>query len=112
MALKLIVLLWLGLVTSHCAMGGTATVRAADYGDRWPFTVSEGVIECAPFREKLHVLTFTSGGKTYGLNGTARTLAKEKGYAEITGIWRDDPMNGGAKINIEPIIEKALTLCE
>jgi|SRR6267143_4487554 len=112
MVQKPITLLWLVLVASSRAIAGTATIRAADYGDRWPFTVSEGIIECTPFRESLHVLTFTSGGQTYGLNGTARNLAREKGNAEITVIWKDDPKNGGAKINIGPIIDKALSLCE
>jgi hypothetical protein len=110
---KLVILLGVALIASIArAVAGTATIRAADYGDRWPFTVSEGVIECTLFQENLHILTFASGGKTYGLNGTARNLAREKGYAEIAAIWKDDPKNTGTKINIGPVIDKALSLCE
>jgi hypothetical protein len=70
------------------------------------------MVECTPLGEKLHVLTFTAGGKTYGLNGTARNLEKQRGYADIREIWKDDPVDSGAKINIGPIIEKGLSLCE
>jgi hypothetical protein len=104
-------LLLLTALESSLADGSSATVKAADYGDAWPFKVSEGVVSCALFGNRLHIVTFTAGGKTYALNGTARNLAKERGYAEVDAIWREDPIGRGIKVNIGPIIDKGLSLC-
>ena len=41
------------------------------------------------------------------LNGTARS---NDSYEEIDPIWADDPLTG--KKNIQPLIDRALELCD
>ena len=48
-------------------------------GDRWPFTVDDGVLI-----NKSGAIIFKHGGQEYGLNGEA--LAQ--GYAHIEPIWK------------------------
>ncbi|TDZ96058.1 DUF2511 domain-containing protein [Mycobacteroides salmoniphilum] len=54
----------------------------------WPLTASEGVLACKP----PGLVTFTSDGTTYAVNGTAKSL---KRYPEIDQIWKDDRAGGG-----------------
>lgn len=89
----------------------SVTLKVSDFGDAWPFKVPEIVLSCTLLDGRLHLVTFTAGGKTYALNGTARNLAKEKGWADIDEIWRDDPAGHGIKVNVGPIIDKGLSLC-
>lgn len=81
------------------------TVRKEDYGDAWPFTVDQGVVRCVmPKRE----IVFSSGGKPYAVNGTAKA---NKLYGDIGQIWRDNPAIEGTKIDISPILNLGLSLC-
>lgn len=81
------------------------TVRKEDYGDAWPFTVESGVVRCVAPRNEV---VFSSGGKAYAVNGTAKANDL---YADIGSIWKDDPMIAGAKVSIGPILELGLSLC-
>lgn len=103
--------LWASAALSF-ADAPTVTLKAADFGDGWPFKVPEIVLSCTLLDGRLHIVTFTAGGKTYALNGTARNLAKEKRWAEIDEIWRDDPAGHGIKVSVSPIIDKGLSLCD
>lgn len=80
-------------------------VRAADYGDAWPFAVESGTVRCVKPRNEI---IFSSEGKVYAVNGTAKS---NKDYADITPIWKDDPKNEGLKINLTPILDLGLSLC-
>ena len=97
-----------------------------NYGEKWPFTVSSGVVDC-----HANQITFTANGKTYGINGIAVGTNK---YLNIGSIWKDDPefyelakaikkddeslddvvkdLGGPTKIDIGPIIDAGLTLCD
>ncbi|WP_419861751.1 DUF2511 domain-containing protein [Candidatus Palauibacter sp.] len=57
------------------------TISRSDFGDEWPFTVESGLLRCSP----PSVVTFTSGGTTYAVNGTAMTVVGA-GVA-IEPIW-------------------------
>lgn len=81
------------------------TVRKADYGDAWPFTVESGIVRCVAPRNEV---VFSSGGKAYAVNGTAKANDL---YADIGSIWKDDPTIAGAKISIGPILDLGLSLC-
>lgn len=96
------------------------------YGDKWPLTVSSGHVEC-----KNNAVIFHSNGKTYAVNGVAKT----QGYSEINAIWEDAPaffemaaeiakaentavdevmkaMGSPNKISIGPILDSGLKLCK
>lgn len=49
-------------------------VNAADFGDDWPLTVSEGVLRWEP----PDAVVFVAEGKEYGVNGIAPTLGYDK----------------------------------
>lgn len=73
-------------------------VRDEDFGARWPFTVSQGYLDCidgsAVFRSQM---------TEYGLNG----VATSRGYHSIDPIWRNNPEIPGTKINIGGMIQLA-----
>lgn len=94
---------------------GEVTITREEYGDAWPFTVDSGVLRGVPTGQRtaggteIAEVTFTTGGKTYALNGTARGAAR---YAEIDGIWANHPSIVGIKKNIGPIIDRGLELAK
>ena len=59
-------------------------VSRAEFGDAWPLTVGEGVLECDQSRSALGAVVFSAGGRRYGVNGTAKSL----GFPAIDPIWR------------------------
>lgn len=88
-------------------------ITKQQYGDKWPFTVSKGTLECVP----PGIITFHTKRNTYAVNG----LASSRGYAEIDKIWRDDPKKKISpdqpsslmtKVDLGPIIERGLELCK
>jgi hypothetical protein len=124
LALTLVVL---GALTSACesqkpivAPSHTATLHIQDseFGEEWPFTVSEGVLECVDDAVIFH----THDGR-YALNG----LAFSKGYIKVDPIRRIDPLRSGlaeysgetgrvlrevASVSLGPVIIKGLELCD
>jgi hypothetical protein len=101
-------------------------LKAADYGDKWPFTVKEGFVACPDGQSVI----FLTGAKKYALNG----VAKSKGYTPIEPIWRLDPemikmqkeiaksekkslkeiqnnMGPTPRVSIGPVLDKGLKLC-
>lgn len=88
-------------------------ITEQQYGDKWPFTVSQGTLECIP----PGIITFHVNKKTYAVNG----LASSRGYTEIDKIWRDDPNKKISpdqpsslmtKVDLGPLIERGLELCK
>jgi hypothetical protein len=101
-------LLILGTTTASAAQ---KAVKESDFGDKWPLTVSEGVVRCYN-DHKLQVVTFETSGQVYAVNGTAMS----KGLPRIHEIWRPDPRpefaKMGLRVNIGPILDLGLELCE
>lgn len=99
-------------------------LTALDFGEKWPFTISEGIVKCTGYGG----VVFEANGKVYALNGTAKMHSEEYGYANVEEIWAvDEKMvqamkeNGYSKeeierlktrINIGPIIGAGRELCE
>jgi len=83
--------------------GSGMEVSKEQYGDRWPFIVNSGVVDCVDGQAAI----FKVNGKSYQLNG----LASGKGYYPIGPIWRDNPAIPGTTISIGPMIDLALKQC-
>lgn len=80
------------------------TITAAEFGDRWPFTVAAGELYCTG----ASVVTFVAAGDTYAVNGAATQAGRGK---DIGPIWAADTSSGGTKKSIAPIIDAGLALC-
>lgn len=80
-----------------------ATISAKDLGSEWPFTVASGTLKCTD-----NAITFTAGGKTYGVNGTA---TGRDNLPPIDPIWKPNPDIPGTKVNVGPVIDRGLELC-
>jgi hypothetical protein len=88
--------------------GGSSgeTVRAEDFGDDWPLTVSEGRLLCEPADAVVFV---APNGTRYAVNSMATTHRRG---IDIDPIWRDNPSpTRGPKVNIGPLIDRGLELC-
>ena len=82
-----------------------AAVASEQFGEQqWPFTVDSGRVDCLPGS----VAVFKSDSVVYALNG----LATSAGYEDIGPIWKDDPAELSPKINIGPLLDAALDLCD
>lgn len=87
-------------------------ITQEQYGDKWPFTVSKGKLECFP----PGIITFKVKEKAYAVN----SLASSRGYPKIDAIWRNDPNQPGVqpgsrllmKVDITQIINIGLELCK
>jgi hypothetical protein len=86
--------------------GGSQEISRQDLGKDWPLTVDSGMLRC----EGVGAVTFTADdGTTYAVNGTARGLDQ---WPDIDRIWADNPDVKGLKIDISPLIQRGLRLCD
>ncbi len=85
-------------------------IHRDDFGDAWPFTVDDGVLECHPPDR----VVFIHDGVTYAINGMARgaMMAGEGDYVDFREtIWRDNPDGSTPKVYVGDIIQMGLALC-
>lgn len=89
------------------------SLSSADYGDKWPLSVSSGTAVCIK-DGPLRIAMFESGGRRYAVNGTAKSPGNMQRHnlADVKEIWREDPTNPGARIPIGPVLDRALAMCE
>ena len=80
-------------------------VTSEELGERWPFTVGSGHVECLEGGTPV----FRTGGTTYALTGYGAT---NLGFPEIDPIWRDNPNIEGVKISLTPITDRARDRCD
>jgi hypothetical protein len=88
--------------------------EATWHEDKWPFTVSQGILGChvPPFPG---AVTFNVEGTTYALNGDAENVASEEHYEEVNPIWlkeRSAYGGEGLRVDIGGMIDRGLKLCE
>ncbi|MBE4720134.1 DUF2511 domain-containing protein [Pseudarthrobacter sp. AB1] len=86
---------------------------STDFGDKWPLTVPYVEAHCQAItvdgRRLKAVFLDAPGGKTYALNGTAKDHSS---HPDIDPIWAPHPDVAGLKIDISPVIDAALALCD
>jgi hypothetical protein len=82
-------------------------------GDKWPLKVPYVVAHCQGITvagRALKVATVDApDGKTYAANGTAKNHGN---YADIDPIWAPNPDVAGLKIDMSPVTDAALALCD
>ncbi|MEV7134875.1 DUF2511 domain-containing protein [Arthrobacter sp. NPDC093128] len=85
---------------------------STDFGDKWPLTVPYVTAHCQAItvdgRRLKAVFLDAPGGKTYAGNGTAKDHSS---HPDIDPIWAPHPDVSGLKIDISPVNDAALGLC-
>lgn len=74
----------------------------------WPFTVDYATLLCNKGADGERVLV-VADREMYALNGTAKA---SKLYPPFDAIWADDPNGAGLKVNIGPMIDRGVALCD
>ena len=85
------------------------TVSAADYGDAWPFTVNSVDLLCDGPSPK--ALARTPDGTIYALSGSARRVAKTRGWSDGYEITKPNPTMQAVKMDYSNIVQIAQELC-
>ncbi|WP_170981105.1 DUF2511 domain-containing protein [Mycolicibacterium sp. CR10] len=83
-------------------------VERQSWPGRWPFTIDSATLLCQGGAGGARV-TVVANGAMYALNGTAKDAQL---WPPFDAIWLDDPKFPGAKINIGPMIDHGLSLCD
>ncbi len=79
-------------------------VTSQEFGNLWRFTIAEGKLLCETDRARKLILLDTGNGIQYGINGSAR----EFGFPDGRSILKD----GFVLANLQPFIDRGLTLCK
>lgn len=74
----------------------------------WPFTSDRATLNCTKGAEGERV-TVIANQEMYALNGTAKSANL---WPDFDVIWRDDSNTPGMKVNIGPMLDRGLALCE
>ncbi|AQT95931.1 DUF2511 domain-containing protein [Pseudomonas azotoformans] len=85
------------------------TVSGKDFGDAWPFTVESVDLMCDGPSPK--ALARTTDGTIYALNGSARTQAKDRGWADGQDIAKPNPSMPTIKMDYSNFVKIAQDLC-
>ena len=88
--------------------------------DPWPFISTSGDLQCyesagIPGAREIVWSTYSDaeGRKWYALNDTAIAEAQFYDYLDVDDIRKDDPDgSNGSKLDLEPLLELGLSLCE
>lgn len=82
-------------------------VSRALLGDAWPLSIDEGTIVC----DRTAILLRAPDGRLYAVNGTARGQIPKLGWIDVREITLPDPNIAGLIMNVQPIIDQGLGLC-
>lgn len=88
------------------ACGGSGVqIHSDEYGELWPFTMSEGSLNCQREDQSSGrlLVTFQTNGIMYGLNGSARSF----GFTDAKSIMK--PGKTGA--DLQRLIDRGLSIC-
>lgn len=84
-------------------------VSNKDFGDAWPFTVDSVDLMCDGPSPK--ALARTPDGTVYALNGSARSQAKSRGWADGQDITKPSPSMPAIKMDYSNFVHIAQDLC-
>lgn len=87
----------------------TQRLTSQEYGAAWPFTVSSIDLLCDGPSPK--ALARIDTGTVYALSGSARAIAKERGWADGREITKADSSMPGVKMDYSDIVQRAQALC-
>lgn len=106
--LALIALLFWGIWSIFTPSVKVAQVTEADLGTAWPLTVPSVELACegSPPAALAKV-----EGKLYALNGSARTVAKDKGWLDGATLAKPNPEMPQIPMDFTPLVERAQALC-
>lgn len=88
----------------------TETVSRKDFGEAWPFTVDQVDLLCDGPSPK--ALARTPDGVIYALNGSARSNAKDRGWADGYDITKPSPSAPSIKMDFSAFVQRAQALCD
>ncbi|CAB5643190.1 Protein of uncharacterised function (DUF2511) [Pseudomonas putida] len=88
----------------------TETVSSKDFGDAWPFTVEQIDLLCDGPSPK--ALARTPDGVIYALSGSARSNAKDRGWADGHDITKSNPSVPSIKMDYSDFVKRAQALCD
>ena len=84
-------------------------IQQGEYGQSWPFTVSEGRLSCVWSSEHRQMVTFIApNGIEYALNGEAQSSGF---FRSVEPIRQSEPSNPQLLKRLNPMIENGLKLC-
>ena len=129
------VLVVLAISSVACGSSSSGTARAVDFGTRWPLTAPEVVLTC----KGAGAVFAKVGDSYYGVNGMGKIWVEDRypdKARDINRIWREDsgriremrallraageplPRQGlpsdmsVPRVNITPLLDAGLTLCD
>jgi hypothetical protein len=92
----------------------STVIASKDVGPRWPFTVPEVTVVCAPTL----AIFIAAHGKTYPLNGQAERhpdLYKDGPIGKLNDIWKVEPeiskLSPDARMPLDAVTHKAIETC-
>lgn len=100
------------LLLVGCGAGDnkSETVSVTEYGQNWPFVVDSVDLMCEGPSPK--ALARTGEGTIYALSGSARSHAKERGWADGQDITKPNPTMPMIKMDYSDIVKRAQSLCD
>jgi hypothetical protein len=86
------------------------SVSKTEFGEEWPLKVPSGDLRCEGSEGFGSVVFTAPNGTDYAVNGPAL----DNGYPEIEPIWRFEPglEKYELRVNMSPLLERGLALCE
>ena len=104
-----ILLTLLALLLAGCGGEKGRGIQQGEYGQSWPFTVSEGRLSCVWSSEHRQMVTFIApNGIEYALNGEAQSSGF---FRSVEPIRQPEPNNPQLLKRLNPMIENGLKLC-
>lgn len=95
-------------------LASSLKISKGQFSGDWPLTIDSGLLNCelSSVSPNLQLVTFTSNGKTYALNSTARGQSKNRGWLEVNQVWKENTSIPSTKVSIGPLIDRGLALCK
>ena len=102
-------LLAVALTFAGCGGDKGKEVSAKDFGDDWPFTVASVELFCEPNPPRAFVKA--PDGSFFALNASAKRLAQERGWLEITTILKPSRWIEEVPADYSKISQHAIEIC-